>query len=448
MCQIIALKTTNKKFKKLADDSIFANTIQNLLEEKGGDYYSATIKTEKGVKNFSNLLGIKRPLKQIKKWLKDKKIKGSISVLLFSRQQPEMEISNVQEQPYHTKDDLIFAVHGTVHNDKELSRKYNVDIKADTEIFQHLPEEDWNKAEGTYCIIGLSPYSEMIVVVEHGLKVWSNRIVIDGKHYADIISTTDLSVFNPYILETPQKQKDSTLFVAFSGGMDIALSTYKMLATGNYNKLVLNYFAWGSIAEAEEINQLQSFKEFYSKQFDIDVEVEIWDAKGYFDEYFKLNEAPYPKISIHNTSSSGEETETESPLAYVPYRNTQFALLMASKAEAKNLKNVDFLFGLNLSEGMVYMDNSEGWLDLINGVVKYGGKDYSLSGTYNIVAPYFPRTKTNMLKEFKNTFGLDTIQQLLDLSRSCYYPNPDGSPCGKCGSCLLREKALEKIKDI
>jgi 7-cyano-7-deazaguanine synthase len=142
-----------------------------------------------------------------------------------------------------------------------------------------------------------------------------------------------------------------------------------------------------------------------------------------------------------------DSAETESPLSYVPYRNTQFAILLASKAEALHLQNVDILFGLNLSEGMVFMDNSEGWLEAINQTIKLGGKDFEYTGTYEVIAPYYPRTKTNMLKEFKEDFGFAPLEQLLLLSKSCYYPNPDGTPCGKCGSCILREKAIQKLKD-
>jgi 7-cyano-7-deazaguanine synthase in queuosine biosynthesis len=53
-----------------------------------------------------------------------------------------------------------------------------------------------------------------------------------------------------------------------------------------------------------------------------------------------------------------------------------------------------------------------------------------------------------MLKEFKEDFGINILEKLLNLSKSCYYPNEDGSTCGKCGSCILREKALQKIKNL
>jgi len=446
MCQIIALKTTTKKLKKILKVKPYTDLLQNTLEDKGGDYFGAALITKAAEKFITNHpLSIKQPLNDISNFIFERKIEGEIQILLFSRQQPEMENGLALEQPYSHNNGEIFAVHGTISNDKELAKELNINIKADTEILRYLNKNEWPLAEGTFCAININTNSKP-TVYNNGLKVWSEYLVHEDKVLARLWSTTELNFLSPSIeKESVGLKFPKTLFVSFSGGMDIALSTYKMLSTQKYNKLVLNYFAWGSIAEANEMIVLEKFKDFYGKEFDIPVEIEIWQADRYFDEYFKMNSAGIPKISKHNPKYTGEKAETESPIAYVPYRNTQFAILLASKAEALNLINTDLLFGLNLSEGMVYMDNSEGWLESISNVVKYGGKDFKLSGTYNVVAPYFMRTKTNMLKEFKDSYGEAALKKLLLISTSCYNPNADGSPCGECGSCILREKALNNL---
>ena len=457
MCQIIALETTVKKFKKMMKMDVYPSLFNDILKEKGGDYYSVVAVTENGLQyRDSEVLGCVRPLKMILNKIKEDELQGSINLglLLFSRQQPEMETLEAQEQPYNHVDyegpgeGLTFAVHGTIHNDKELSKEMHVDIKADTEILMHLDPSRWDEAKGTFGVLGLNKFGR-VQKYNSGLKLWSNYIVDNDKHLADIYSTTELCFFNPTPapgLGSYTEEEARTLFVSFSGGMDIAMSVYKTLKEQNYTKVVLNYFMWGSAAEASEIESLEKFKDFYTKEFNIEVEVHIMQAQKYFSEYFKMNGAPIPRISKENGFYSGIPEETESPLAYVPYRNTQFALLLASKAEAQELKNVDILFGLNLSEGMVYMDNSEGWLESIQETVKYGGKDFAISGTYRILSPYYPRTKTNMLKEFRDEFGIAILEQLLGISKSCYYPKADGKPCGECGSCILRAKALENLK--
>lgn len=450
MCQIIALKTTAGQFKKLRKNLGMVDVIQELLAEKGGDYYSAGILVEDSQYIIRAGEGVEDIFNDVKDFLKLKEIKKSqnMQLLLFSRQQPEMEMGEVQDQPYHhkTAKKLIFAVHGTISNDKELAEEYGVEIAADTEILQHMPVEEWHKAEGSFTVIGTSQFG-MPVIYDHGLKTWTSTVQCCDGEAMFMTATCDLSELDPSHIQlgpTPGFT-DKTLFAAFSGGMDIALSTYNALATGMYTKAVLNYFAWGSKAEESEIDSLDKFYDFYTSEFpEVDIEIKIVEAEYYFEEYFKINGAQLPKISSLHKDSSGEEGETESPLAYVPYRNTQFTLLLASKAEAMNLKDVDICLGLNLSEGMVYMDNSEGWLRTVGDMVRLGGKDPSVTKTYDVIAPYFPRTKTNMLQEFQREFSSATLEQLLDCSYSCYYPGPDGKPCGECGSCILREKALDK----
>lgn len=452
MCQIIGIKTTFKNLKEMAEDQDICSEFGCILSRKGEDFNFAGATYYQDNRLIIVGDGVEDIFKEIYEitFARDEKSTDEdiiLNIILFSRQQPEMELDNVDDQPYVSEvDGTLFAVHGTIHNDKKLAKELGVHIGADTEILKFLPFGDWSKAEGTFCAVSID--KENLNTFEHGLKLWKTSYVKGEKWVADLVMTTQLpETFLPdYIEHYPFPIKKEILSVAFSGGMDIALSTFQQLFYNKYKKLILNYFAWGSIAEEQEIKRLEGFKEFYSEEFNIDVEINIIDAVGYFSEYFKITGAPYPKISRFNLEKSkGDINETESPLAYVPYRNTQFALLMAARAEAWDYKNVDFLFGLNLSEGMVFMDNSEGWLETVNNMVKYGGKDFKITGTYDVVSPYFERTKTNMLKEFMEKHGFATLEQLLDLSTSCYYPKEDGSPCDECGSCILREKAITSL---
>jgi len=454
MCQIISLNTTVKKLRKIVDEEVYIDILQEMMEEKGGDYYSLQMYSKDYSFRDSSNINIAEILINLIDFIKAKNIKGEIGILLFSRQRPEMERGEVEEQPYVSaiQDKIAFAVHGTIHNDKELALDLDATINADTEILKHIPYKEWGKAKGTYAVIGMLKNGQTMIY-EHGLKIYKSRIILNGKHVADIVSTANLKAFEQPVINLNRAEsltENRALFVSFSGGMDISLSLYDTLDTGKYDRVLLNYFAWGSIAEPGEIGTLDDFLAFYRKEFPgIDFDLDIVEADRYFEEYFDINEAPLPKISIHHDLYDDDEEhngESEAPMAYVPYRNTQFALLMASKAEAYEIKHVDFLFGLNLSEGMVYMDNSEGWLDAIQETIRYGGKDSTISGTYNVIAPFFSRTKTNMLQEFKEMYGVATLEQLLSLSKSCYYPKSDGTPCGKCGSCILRNKSISKLE--
>ncbi len=444
MCQIIA--TTSENSAELIKDLIDQReNFSRLLLEKGEDYFSCgivsrTIPEDKFINFVLKTENIETLLDRTLDILKEETFKssGKIGMILFSRQQPEMERVQSETQPYVTKDGII-AIHGTIINDQELAKELNVNIGIDTEVFKYLSISD-QKPEGTFSCIQIDRDIDLLTR-DNGLKLWHANI--QGST-TQVVSTGNLDYLSDTVYRVyPELSENRILFAAFSGGMDIALSTYKELSTGLYKKAILNYFDWGSLAATEEIKTLENFRDFYSLKFDIPIEINIINTESYFNEFFDIAGI---RSKISEKGSVGDSNETESPIAYVPYRNSQFALLLASIAEGQNLRNVSLLFGLNLSEGMVYMDNSEGWLNAIQETVKYGGKSFNITGTYEVIAPYFPRTKTNMIKEFKEEFGKEVIDKLLTFSYSCYYPEPDGLACGKCGSCILRAAAEDKIR--
>ncbi len=445
MCQIIAIKAKYKKMKKILNS--YSADFSFLLEEKGGDYFSAALLGREGILRRFSLKNI--PTSDILFEKLNDIFTGSyvfdddsfVYLLLFSRQTPEMELNEVLNQPYELGGSYI-AVHGTISNDKAIAKKYGRDIAADTEIFTFI-EYNSEEPSGTYAAIKISP-NKGIETFEHGLKLWKGFLTEDNKLLGEIVSTTDTSYLTePLFNDQRYAFKNGPLFVAYSGGMDVALSTYLSIHLEAPTEVYLNYFDWGTVASTMEIQSVNKAAILFQEEFNIEVFVNIIDAKIYFGEYFKMNGA-YAKIA--DPHAVGSENETEAPIAYVPYRNTQFAILLSSIAEEMGLKDVTFIFGLNLSEGMVFMDNSEGWLKSIESTIKYGGKDFSITGTYTVDAPYFARTKTNMIKDFIHDFGLKTFKKLINTTYSCYYPGKNGQPCGECGSCILRRKALTQVK--
>lgn len=444
MCQIIAISAKYNEMKKIIEE--YKVDFEFLLQEKGGDYFSASVvRGNSKVKAFHlnnapNYTDVDQALGSL---LNNSEIFSKddlISIMLFSRQKPEMEIIDSFEQPYDT-DQGIVAVHGTVFNDQEIASKYNKEIKVDTEVFTFL-DIDSEEPQGSYAAIKLNPDGSL-GYTNHGLKVWKGNLVHKQKFLGQILATTDIDYLTrPNLSSERWGVEDGPLFIAYSGGMDIALSTYHALKSYAFTEVYLNYFDWGTAASKMEIDSMEKAAQIFRKEFNIEVHTQIYPAKTYFDEYFRMNKAD---VKIADTNAVGSIEETESPIAYVPYRNTQFAIILASIAEEMGLKGVTFLFGLNLSEGMVFMDNSEGWIEAINAVIKYGGKDYSVTNTYKIQAPYFARTKTNMIKEFIEDYGLDKFYKILRSSYSCYYPDENGTPCGECGSCILRQKAIHNV---
>ena len=64
-------------------------------------------------------------------------------------------------------------------------------------------------------------------------------------------------------------------------------------------------------------------------------------------------------------------------------------------------------------------------------------------GRFRIQAPLIAMTKAQIIKRGVG-LGLD-----YSLTHSCYDPLPQGEPCGRCDSCVLRARGFEEagIKD-
>ncbi len=448
MCQIIAMTTRGPNCSQTLLDDIEnkEKEFKRLLNLKGDDYFSVGILSRNKVNSNPiqfgmNAISTGYLFSSLKKMLRGESFATSseMGIILFSRQKPEMEREQPEIQPYFIEEGMI-AVHGTIINDKELAEARDLNIEVDTEVFRTYAIGD-DRIHGTFACIQITNNIN-IVTRDNGLKLWRANI---GDSGTSVVSTGNLDFLNKSsheIVTFPDRPKEGrTLFAAFSGGMDIALSTYKALSTGKYERAILNYFDWGSVSSDLELHTINDFAKYYSNVFGISIGINIINCGEYFNDFFKITGA---ETKIADQEAEGEAGETEAPIAYFPYRNTHFAMLLASMAEAKEYKNIDILFGLNLSEGMVFGDNSEGWLNAIQETVRYGGKSFEVTGGYNVVAPFFPRTKTNMLKEFKDEFSNVVLQELIDKSFSCYYPIA-GKACNKCGSCILRAKAIASL---
>ena len=59
-------------------------------------------------------------------------------------------------------------------------------------------------------------------------------------------------------------------------------------------------------------------------------------------------------------------------------------------------------------------------------------------GRFHIQAPLLAMTKADIVRKGLE-LGLD-----YGLTHSCYDPLPDGRPCGRCDSCVLRAKGFSE----
>jgi 7-cyano-7-deazaguanine synthase len=132
---------------------------------------------------------------------------------------------------------------------------------------------------------------------------------------------------------------------------------------------------------------------------------------------------------------SADEVGRDIPVTYVPARNTVFLSLALGYAEVVGA--FDIFIGANALDYSGYPDCRPEYLrafeQLANLATKAG---VEAAGRFRIHAPLLHLTKSQII-QLGLRLGVD-----FSLTHSCYAPEPDGRPCGRCDACLLREKGF------
>ena len=134
---------------------------------------------------------------------------------------------------------------------------------------------------------------------------------------------------------------------------------------------------------------------------------------------------------------SGGTPEGEIPATYVPARNTIFLSLALGWAEVLGAE--DIFIGANAVDYSGYPDCRPEYLKAFEDMANLATKA-SVEGDvrFRIRAPLLHMTKAEIIRKGRE-LGLD-----YSLTLSCYDPSPAGTPCGRCDSCLIREKGFRE----
>lgn len=124
-----------------------------------------------------------------------------------------------------------------------------------------------------------------------------------------------------------------------------------------------------------------------------------------------------------------EKTEGQTVSTYVPFRNGLFLSSAASIALSKKCDVIYYGAHSDDVAGSAYPDCSEVFNDAMKQAI-YEGSGQKL----NVIAPFVNWTKKDVVKE-----GL-RIKVPYHLTWSCY--EGMDKPCGKCGTCIDRQKAF------
>jgi 7-cyano-7-deazaguanine synthase len=122
------------------------------------------------------------------------------------------------------------------------------------------------------------------------------------------------------------------------------------------------------------------------------------------------------------------------PATYVPARNTVFLSLALAWAEVVGATAI--VIGVNALDYSGYPDCRPEYLEAFERMAALATKAGVEGSRLRIVTPLLRLSKAEIIAAGVE-LGLD-----YGLTHSCYDPRPDGTPCGRCDSCLLRAKGF------
>jgi 7-cyano-7-deazaguanine synthase len=134
---------------------------------------------------------------------------------------------------------------------------------------------------------------------------------------------------------------------------------------------------------------------------------------------------------------TSNEIEQGIPITYVPARNTIF--LSYALAWAEVLGSSDIFLGVNALDYSGYPDCRPEYIVAYEAMANLATKA-GVEGTQKlkIHAPLLQMTKAEIIRTGLS-LGVDYA-----LTSSCYDPAPNGTPCGACDSCVLRQKGFRQ----
>ena len=124
------------------------------------------------------------------------------------------------------------------------------------------------------------------------------------------------------------------------------------------------------------------------------------------------------------------------PSTYVPARNTIFLSLALAWAEALGVP--DIAIGVNALDYSGYPDCRPEYIAAFESLASLATRAGVEGGRFHVHTPLISMSKAQIVRKGAE-LGLDYA-----LTHSCYDPRPDGRPCGRCDSCVLRAKGFRE----
>jgi 7-cyano-7-deazaguanine synthase len=124
------------------------------------------------------------------------------------------------------------------------------------------------------------------------------------------------------------------------------------------------------------------------------------------------------------------------PSTYVPARNTILLSLALGWAEVVGAR--DLVIGVNALDYSGYPDCRPEFVRAFEALADLATRAGIEGDRFRIQTPLIAMSKAEIVRRGL-ALGLD-----YGLTHSCYDPAPDGRPCGRCDSCVLRARGFQE----
>jgi 7-cyano-7-deazaguanine synthase len=135
------------------------------------------------------------------------------------------------------------------------------------------------------------------------------------------------------------------------------------------------------------------------------------------------------------TDRSSQDRNSGIPVTYVPARNTIFLSLALAYAEV--LQATKIFFGANIRDYSGYPDCRPEFVQAFREVARRGTKLGVNGAEIEILTPLILMAKAEIIQKGR------ALNVPFHLTHSCYAPREDGSVCGRCDSCHIRQEGFE-----
>jgi 7-cyano-7-deazaguanine synthase len=163
-----------------------------------------------------------------------------------------------------------------------------------------------------------------------------------------------------------------------------------------------------------------------------------FNAKGHIVIKIDLRKWGGSALTSDKINVPDAGTQSGIPATYVPARNLIFLSLAGAYAESLGAREI--FIGVNSVDYSGYPDCRPEFIKSFQKTLNIGCKSGVEGKTIKIQAPLQKLSKSEIIK-LAASLGLD-----ISTTSSCYNPEKNGKPCGKCDSCEIRARAVSTTK--